>query len=147
MPWGGGGLRCGVAAAVRALAPKCPVYAAEVETAAPLAASLAAEEPREVSYTPGFVGGIGAPLVFPEMFDLGRRLVAGSLVAPLQAVAEAVRLLAERNRVIAEGAAAVPVAAALAGMAGTGKVVCVVSGDNIDPDKLTTILQGTTPTA
>ena len=145
VPWGGGGLCCGIASALRALAPGCKVYAAEVETAAPLAASLAAEGPVEVAYTPSFVDGIGAPIVFPEMFDLARRLLDGALVSALDEVANAVRLLAERNRVIAEGAGAAAPAAALAGKAGGGKVVCVVSGGNIDAAKLGTILGGRTP--
>jgi threonine dehydratase len=142
VPWGGGGLCCGIASALRALAPRCRVYACEVATAAPLAPSLAAGAPVEVAYTPSFVDGIGAPVVFPEMFELGRRLVDGALVSSLDEVAAAVRLLVERNRVVAEGAGAAALAAALAGKAGTGKVVCVVSGGNIDTAKLVRILGG-----
>lgn len=145
VPYGGGGLSCGIASALRGLKPDVKVYAAEVETAAPLAASWAAREPVEISYTPSFVDGIGAPRVFPEMWQLARQLLEGSLVATLPEVAAAVRLLAERNRVIAEGAAATPVAAALAGRAGSGKVVCIVSGGNIDATKLIRILQGEIP--
>jgi threonine dehydratase len=145
IPYGGGGLACGIASALRVLKPGVKLYAAEVETAAPLVASLAAGEPVEVAYTPTFVDGIGAPVVFPEMWSLARQLLDGSLVAPLDQVAAAVRLLAERNRVIAEGAGAAPVAAALAGAAGGRKVVCVVSGGNIDAQKLAAILQGQLP--
>ena len=145
IPYGGGGLACGIASALRALKPGVKLYAAEVATAAPLAASLAAGEPVEVAYTASFVDGIGAPVVFPEMWSLARQLLDGSLVAPLDQVAAAVRLLAERNRVIAEGAGAAPVAAALAGAAGGRKVVCVVSGGNIDAQKLAAILQGELP--
>ncbi len=145
IPYGGGGLSCGIASVLRALKPRAKIYAAEVVTAAPLAASLAAGEPVEVRYTPSFVDGIGAPVVFPEMWHLARQLLDGSFVVSLQDVAAAVRLLAERNRVIAEGAGAVSVAAALSGQAGDGTVVCVVSGGNIDADKLTQILQGQTP--
>ena len=65
IPWGGGGLSCGIAAVLRQLAPRVKIYAAEVETAAPLAASLAAGEPRTVDYTPSFVDGIGSKMVFP----------------------------------------------------------------------------------
>jgi threonine dehydratase len=144
VPYGGGGLCCGIASALRALAPACKVYACEVATAAPLAASLSAGEPTRVDYEPSFVDGIGAPEVFPEMFELTRELIDGSLVAGLDEVAAAVRLLAERARVVAEGAGATPVAAALAGQAG-GKVVCVVSGGNIDTSKLASILGGTSP--
>ncbi|MCW3094492.1 MAG: uncharacterized protein JWL77_110 [Chthonomonadaceae bacterium] len=142
VPYGGGGLSCGVASALRALKPDVKVYAAEVETAAPLAASWAAGEPIEIPYTPSFVDGIGAPRVFPEMWQLARHLLEGSLVATLPEVAAAVGLLAERNRVIAEGAGATPVAAALAGRAGREKVVCIISGGNIDVAKLIKILQG-----
>jgi threonine dehydratase len=132
IPWGGGGLTCGVAAAVRAKRPGCRLYAAEVATAAPLAASLAAGSAAVVDHQPSFVDGIGSKTVFPQMLARARALIDGSLVADLSEVAAAVRLLAERNRVIAEGAGACPVACALAGKAGGGKVVCVVSGGNID---------------
>src|SRR5207302_6441749 len=132
IPWGGGGLTCGIAAAVRALKPGCRLYAAEVSTAAPLAASLAAGSAVAVDYRPSFVDGIGSKTVFPQMLARARALIDGSLVADLAEVAAALRLLAERNRVIAEGAGACPVACALAGKADGGKVVCVVSGGNID---------------
>jgi threonine dehydratase len=140
VPWGGGGLCCGIAAAIRAIAPTCRIYACEVETAAPLAASLAAGAPVEVPYAPSFVDGIGAPLVFPEMFALAQGLVDGALVVTLAEITAAVRLLADRNRVIAEGAGAAAAAAALAGKAGNGKIACVVSGGNIDADTFTRLL-------
>jgi threonine dehydratase len=145
VPYGGGGLVCGIASALRTLRPACRVYACEVETAAPLAASLAAGEPVEVEHVPSFVDGIGAPRVFEEMFALALDLVDGSIVVGLDEIAEAIRLLAERNRVVAEGAGAAPVAAALTGSAGSGRLVCVVSGGNIDREKLRAILGGTTP--
>jgi threonine dehydratase len=136
IPWGGGGLTCGIAAAVRAKKPGCRLYAAEVATAAPLAASLAAGSAQVVDYQPSFVDGIGSKTVFPQMLERARQLIDGAIVASLAEVAAAVRLVAERNRVIAEGAGACPVACALAGKAGGGKVVCVVSGGNIDLSKL-----------
>jgi threonine dehydratase len=136
IPWGGGGLTCGIAAAVRALKPNCRLYAAEVATAAPLAASLAAGSVQVVDYQPSFVDGIGSKTVFPQMLERARELIDGVLVAGLAEVAAAMRLLAESNRVIAEGAGACPVACALAGKAGSGKIVCVVSGGNIDLKKL-----------
>jgi threonine dehydratase len=114
-----------------------------VATAAPLAASLSAGVPTEVAYQTSFVDGIGAKAVFPQMFERAKQLIDGSLVAELQSVAEAVKLLADRNHVIAEGAGACPVACALSGKAGSGKVVCVVSGGNIDSTKLARILTGT----
>jgi threonine dehydratase len=135
IPFGGGGLSCGIAAVLRARAPRVRIYAAEVETAAPLAASLAAGEPRSVEYTPSFVDGIGSKTVFPNMFELARQLLDGSLVVTLNDAAAAMKLLAERNRIIAEGASACAVAAALSGRAGAGKIVAIVSGGNIDLDK------------
>jgi threonine dehydratase len=132
IPWGGGGLTCGIAVAVRAKRPGCRLYAAEVATAAPLTASLAAGTAAVVDYQPSFVDGIGSKTVLPQMLERARALIDGSLVADLAEVAAAVRLLAERNHVIAEGAGACPVACALAGKADGGKVVCVVSGGNID---------------
>ncbi len=140
VPWGGGGLTCGIAVAMRALNSRCKIYAAEVATAAPLAASLAVGTPQTVDYQPSFVDGIGAKAVFPQMLERAQGLIDGSLVAELEEVAAALRLLAERNRIIAEGAGACPVACALAGKAGKGKVVCIVSGGNIDFGKLCTIL-------
>lgn len=142
IPYGGGGLSSGIASAIRALKPRTKIYACEVETAAPLATSLAAGEPRTVGYSPSFVDGIGAKSLLPEMWPMVRSLLDGSLVMPSTAVASAVRLLVERNRIVAEGAGATPVAAALAGKAGGGKVVCVVSGGNIDSSVLARILTG-----
>jgi threonine dehydratase len=142
IPWGGGGLTCGIASVMRELRPQCKVFTAEVNTAAPLAASISAGEPTEVDYQPSFVDGIGAKRVFPQMFERARGLIDGALVADLQEIAGAIRLLMERNRVVAEGAGACSVACALSGKAGTGKVVCVVSGGNIDTSKLARILSG-----
>jgi threonine dehydratase len=135
IPWGGGGLSCGIAAVLRELAPRVRIYAAEIETAAPLAASLAAGEPRSVEYQPSFVDGISSKMVFPGMFESARKLLDGSLVVTLKEAAHAMKLVAERNRTIIEGAAACAVAAGLSGRAGSGKVVSIVSGGNIDLDK------------
>jgi len=135
IPWGGGGLSCGIAAVLRALAPQVRIYAAEIETATPLAASLAAGEPRVVEYRSSFVDGIGSKTVFPNMFEHARKLLDGSLVVTLNQAAQAMKLVAERNRVIIEGAAACAVAAARSGRAGSGKIVAIVSGGNIDLDK------------
>jgi threonine dehydratase len=123
MPYGGGGLSAGSACALRALKPRTQVFACEVETAAPLSASLAAGAPTAVNYTPSFVDGIGGKSVLDEMWPLVRQLVDASISVSLQEVASAIRLLIERNRVIAEGAGATSVAAALTGKAGGGKVV------------------------
>jgi threonine dehydratase len=145
IPYGGGGLSSGIASAIRSLKPETRIYACEVETACPLAVSLQAGEPRKVTYTASFVDGIGGKSLLTEMWPMVRDLLDGSLVMSLREVAEAVRLLAERNRVIAEGAGAAPVAAALSGRAGSGKVVCVVSGGNIDLAVLARILAGGVP--
>jgi len=144
IPWGGGGLSCGIAAALRQLAPRVRIYAAEIETAAPLAASLAAGEPRTVDYTPSFVDGIGSKMVFANMFEHARRLLDGSLVVTLQEAARAMKLAAERNRIIVEGASACAIAAALSGRAGAGQVVAIVSGGNIDLDRFAQIMAGAT---
>jgi len=140
IPWGGGGLTCGIASALRQLRPSCRVFTSEVATAAPLAASLSAGGPVEVNYEPSWVDGIGAKAVFPQMFERARTLIDGALVSDLNSVAHALRLMAKHNHIIAEGAAACPVACALSGEAGTGKIVCVVSGGNIDLTKLVSVL-------
>jgi threonine dehydratase len=140
IPWGCVGLTCGIASALRQLRSPCRIYAAEVATAAPLAASLAAGTPTECDYQPSWVDGIGAKAVFPQMFERARDLIDGSLVADLDSVAEALRLLMTRNHIVAEGAGACPVACALADKAGTGKIVCIVSGGNIDSSKLARLL-------
>ncbi|HVT56848.1 MAG TPA: pyridoxal-phosphate dependent enzyme [Thermoanaerobaculia bacterium] len=149
VPFGGGGLSCGIAAAFRALRPRVRVYGCEVETAAPLSASLAAGAPQTVDYQPSFVDGIGGKSLLDEMWPLASTLLAGSRVVSLAAVAAALRLLAERHRVIAEGAGATALAAALAGPPAAPstveKIVCIVSGGNIDNAKLCAILDGRIP--
>ncbi len=142
IPWGGGGLTCGIAVAVRELAPRCRVFAAEAETGAPLAAALAAGSPRTVDYRPSFVDGIGSRQVFPAMFERAQALIDGSIVSTLTEISAAMRLIAERARVVAEGAGACGVAGALSGRAGGGKVVCIVSGGNIDLDRFASLLGG-----
>ena len=135
-PLGGGGLIAGIAAAVRELAPRARVYAAEPETASPLAASLAAGRPTTFAgWTRSFVDGAGGRSVLDTMWPLLRDAVADSLVVPLDDTARAMRLVAERNHVISEGAAACAVAAALSpafAARGHRRVVAVVSGGNID---------------
>ncbi|MEP6993136.1 MAG: pyridoxal-phosphate dependent enzyme [Acidobacteriota bacterium] len=146
VPYGGGGLSSGIACAVASLRPSARVFACEVETAAPFAASLAAKSPVAIEYRPSFVDGIGSRSMLEEMWPLASSVLAGSLVASLAEVAAAIRLLVSRARVVAEGAGAVSVAAAGKLAADIqGKVVCVVSGGNIDPDKLATILGGGLP--
>ena len=145
VPYGSGGLACGIACAARALRPGVKVYACEVETAAPFSASLAAGAPVAVEYTPTFIDGIGGKGVLEQIWPLAREVLAGSLVVSVRQVADAVRMLAERSRVVAEGAGAAPVAAALAHALGVKRVACVVSGGNIDSRKLAVVLGGEIP--
>jgi threonine dehydratase len=146
IPWGGGGLTTGIASAVKQLRPETKIYAVEPETAAPLAATLAGGgDPVAVDYVPSFVDGAGSRAVLPRMWELARPLLDGARAVSLEDTAVAVRLLAERARVIAEGAGALAVAAALSGELGSGKLVAVISGGNIDVSRLTTILAGEVP--
>jgi threonine dehydratase len=145
VPYGGGGLISGIASAIKTQKPGTKIFASEVETAAPLSASLAKGEPVKIEYTPSFVDGMGSAGLLPEMWELVSNLVDDSIVLSLQQIADAIKLLAERSRVIAEGAGGSSLAAALTGKAGTGKIVCVISGGNIDAAKLSKILEGKVP--
>jgi threonine dehydratase len=145
VPYGGGGLTCGIASATQAIAPHVRVFACEPESAAPLNHSLATGRPVAPPFRRTFIDGAGGPRVYPEMFELAQRLQVGSIAIPVETVAEAVRILVERNHIIAEGAGALPVAAALSGGAGIGQICCVVSGGNIDTHVLTSILRGDVP--
>ena len=144
IPYGGGGLTVGIASAIKALRPATRILTAEPETGAALAAALAAGHPAEVDYRASFVDGAGSRRVLDSMWPLVTPLVDEALAIPVADAAAAVRLLAERARVIAEGAGALALAAAQTGRAGTGKVVCVVSGGNINLSKLADILNGAT---
>ncbi len=145
VPFGGGGLSVGIASAMKALQPAAAVYAVEPATGAPLTAALAAGEPRPVEYRVSFVDGSGAPALLPAMWERAEGLLDGAFAVPLDETAAAVRLLASRARVVAEGAGALALAAALGQGQGADKVVCVVSGGNIDASKLAQILAGHTP--
>ncbi len=139
--FGGGGLSCGIAAAFKARGHKAKVFAAEPETAAPLARSLAAGSPQSFpNWKASFVDGCGGKSVFPRMWDLAHHLLAGSIVCTLEETRRAMRIVAERNRVISEGAGACAVAAGLSGKCGPGKIVCVVSGGNIDLAKFSELV-------
>jgi len=144
IPYGGGGLTVGIASAIKALRPATRILTAEPETGAALAAALAAGHPADVDYRASFVDGAGSRRVLDSMWPLVTPLVDEALAIPVADAAAAVRLLAERARVIAEGAGALALAAAQTGRAGTGKVVCVVSGGNINLSKLADILNGAT---
>jgi threonine dehydratase len=141
---GGGGLITGVGSAVKALKPDVRVWGCEPETAAPLARSLAAGSPQPFpEWQASFVDGAGGKSVFPRMWQRMRPIVAGSVVVTLEQTRQAMRMLAEKTRVIAEGAGALALAAALTGRLGPGPIVAVVSGGNIDLSTFCEILAAT----
>jgi len=150
VPWGGGGLACGIAAALRSVSPRTRVYAVEVETAAPLTASLAAGKPVLVQRTKTFIDGMGSDRLSDEMWPLVPGLIAGTVVVTVAQVRAALRLLVETAGVTAEGAGAAAVAAALGGrlngVAGppldARRAACVVSGGNIDAEIVEGIVRG-----
>jgi len=142
IPWGGGGLASGIASALRQLRPETTCYGVEVETAAPLSASFAAGEMTPVERKASFVDGIGSGGLLPKMWPLAKELLRGALTATVAEVESAVRLVVERNRVVPEGAGAVAVAVARSGRIEARKIVCIVSGGNIDLDVLGRILRG-----
>lgn len=145
VPWGGGGLALGIATAVKALRPGARVISVEPEGGAPLAASFAAGHQVDVDFRASFVDGAGGPMLLPGIWEQAQELIDEALEVPLDDVAHAMRVLASRARVVAEGAGALPVAAALNGTAGEGTIVCVVSGGNIDAAVLAKVLAGETP--
>jgi threonine dehydratase len=144
-PFGGGGLVSGIGSVMRRLKPNARMIAVEAETSRPAAAAFAAGRPTPIQHQPSFVDGIGSGVVLDEMWPLVREMVDETVGVSLAEIAGAVRLLAMKHRVIAEGAGAAAVAAALAGKAGQGNIVCIVSGGNIDASKLGTILKGEVP--
>jgi threonine dehydratase len=146
VPFGGGGLACGIACAVRALRPAVKVIACELTTAQPLTAALKAGGPVATAHEPGFVSGVGFGTVLPEMWPLLKSMVDDVITVTLTQVAQAIKVMAELNHVIAEGAGAVSVAAALTGRYSPRNVCAVVSGGNIDNQVLSAILQGHLPT-
>jgi threonine dehydratase len=145
VPYGGGGLSSGIALGLRARGSSARVIACEVDTAAPLTPSLRAGHPVTVDRTASFVDGIGSASLMVEMWPLVSTVLSGSVTSSLAGVAEAVRFLAERAHVIAEGAGAAGVAAVMSGAVVGDHVVCVISGGNIDMGPLTTILLGGVP--
>jgi len=142
VPWGGGGLSSGIASGLAQLRPETRVYGVEVETAAPLSASFSAGEMTQVERKPSFVDGIGSGGLLPKMWPLAQELLKGAFTASVAEVERALRLLVERNRVVAEGAGAVPVAVALGDKVEGEKIVCIVSGGNIDTEVLLKVLEG-----
>jgi threonine dehydratase len=145
VPYGGGGLLTGIASAVKAERPEVRFYSAEPETGAPAAATFASGSPTEVEYTPSFVDGSGSKALIPQVWEHVAGLADGGFALPLDEVADATRVLAERARIIPEGAGALATAAALSGRVEGTRIVCIVSGGNIDAGVFARILQGETP--
>lgn len=139
-PYGGGGLSCGVASAVKAVAPQVRVFACEPDTGAPLNHSLRAGRPVIPPFTRTFIDGAGGQRVYPEMFELAQKVLDGAFEVSVEQTAHAVATLVERNHVVAEGAGALPLATALSGQAGGGRICCIVSGGNIDPAVLAALV-------
>lgn len=142
VPFGGGGLSSGVAAALQAVKPDVRIIVAESDAATPLTAALQAGRPVTVEVVPSFISGAGAPSVLEEMWPLVSELIDDTIVVPVADVAAAIRLMFERNKIVAEGAGAIALAAALAVERSQGKTVCIVSGGNIDPQVMAAILAG-----
>jgi threonine dehydratase len=141
---GGGGLVTGVGSAIKARRPDIKIWTAEPETAAPAARSFAMGAPQTYpEWEASFVDGAGGQSLFPRMWERLKPLVDGNIVVTLDQTRRAMRLMAEKARVIAEGAGALPLAAALTGEAGQGPIVCVVSGGNIDMATFCDILAAT----
>jgi threonine dehydratase len=139
---GGGGLITGLASALKALKPAIKLWGAEPETAAPAARSFASGSAQPFpEWEASFVDGAGGRSVFPRMWERMRSLVEGSIVVTLEQTRQAMRLMAEKSRVIAEGAGALSLAAALTGKAGRGPIVAIVSGGNVDLKKYCEILE------
>lgn len=145
VPWGGGGLCCGISAAIKATRPDVRIVAVEISTGAPLKPSMDQGELVEAPFTPNFVDGIGNAFINPEMFDLARSLVDDVVIVTPDETADALRWMILRNHIVPEGAGAAAVAAAISGRAGGSTVVCIVSGGNIDPARVITVLEGQTP--
>jgi threonine dehydratase len=142
VPFGGGGLACGIANALRALRRSVKVIVCELETAHPFKSARAAGGPVDAPCDPGFVTGVGFGSVLTEMWPVASRLIDDTLTVSLSEVVNAIRLLAEGNKVIAEGAGAIPVAAAISNRHGFRNVCAVVSGGNLDAALLARILRG-----
>jgi threonine dehydratase len=149
VPVGGGGLACGIGAAVKAAGSSARLIAAESETSMPVAAALKHGKPVEVGHTISFIDGMGGKIVLDAMWPLLKSVLSGAVSSTHDQIAEAIRQMATHHRVIAEGAGAAPLAAALNltpdQLKQARKIVCVISGGNIDTAVLKTILEGHTP--
>lgn len=145
-PYGGGSMTTGVASAVKALRPQARILAVEDENAAPVTAALAAGGIVEIETGPSFIKSIGGPSLVPQLWPVARELIDGAVTVSLEQVTEAMRLLFSKAKLVAEGAGAASLAAALSSRDATGNVVCVISGGNIDAEAYATVLAGGIPT-
>jgi threonine dehydratase len=145
VPFGGGGLACGIGSVMPRLKSDVRMIVAESEAAQPAAAALANGRPTQVPHIQSFVDGMGSTTVLEDMWPLVRRMVDQAVCASFAEITDAIRVLARRHHVISEAAGAAAVAAAMAGRCGKGNIVCIVSGGNIDASKLGAILNGQSP--
>lgn len=146
-PYGGGSMTTGVASAVKALRPEAKVYAVEDENAAPVTAALAAGRIVEIETRPSFIKSIGGPSLVPQLWPVARELIDGAVSVSLEQVTGAMRTLFSKAKVVAEGAGAASLAAALTSEHAKGNVVCVISGGNIDAEAYSAVLAGNIPAA
>jgi threonine dehydratase len=142
VPFGGGGLICGIGSVMRRLKPAVRMVVVESEAAQPAAAAIKNGRPVRVPHLQSFVDGMGSTTVLDEMWPLLRRVADQTACVSFAQIADAIRLLAARHHVIAEAAGAASLAAAIAGLAGKGNIVCIISGGNMDAAKLGAILEG-----
>ncbi|WP_137931169.1 threonine ammonia-lyase [Mesorhizobium comanense] len=146
-PYGGGGMTTGVAAAVKSLRPQARAFAVEDENAAPVTAALAAGRIVEIETRPSFIKSIGGPSLVPGLWPVAKQLIDGAVTVSLEQVTEAMRLLFSKAKIVAEGAGAASLAAALGSGYATGNIVCVISGGNIDAGAYSQVLAGGIPVA
>ncbi|MET2826692.1 pyridoxal-phosphate dependent enzyme [Mesorhizobium shangrilense] len=146
-PYGGGGMTTGVASALKALRPQAKVFAVEDENAAPVTAALAAGRIVEIKTRPSFIKSIGGPSLVPALWPLANQSIDGAIAVSLEQVTDAMRLLFSTAKIVAEGAGAASLAAALCSEHATGNIVCVISGGNIDAGAYAQVLAGAIPPA
>ncbi len=144
-PVGGGGLITGIGSAIQNMKPDVKIVACESEVSQPVAAALKEGRPVAVPRKPTFVDGMGGPMVLERIWPLLRGVVSQTALSSIEEIVAAIRFLAVEHHLIAEGAGAAPLAAALSGQGGTGKIVCIISGGNLDIPHLQTILNGDMP--
>ena len=145
VPYSSGGLCLSVGTVLQAMRPQTRLIACEVGTSTPLNNAIIAGRPYFCQHAPSFVDGLGFNTVLPEVWPHVQRMITTTAKVSLADTARAIRFMVERNHIVAEGAGAAPLAAALTGQAGTGKIVCLVSGGNIDASVLADVLQGIVP--